>query len=276
MVLWSWSLLSVALIAQAPAAAPLDVALVTAAWPGVVTIPVANRIEAQVRAELTRAGFTLAPAEAVKRAPGMGDACKSDKACLARVGLAVGARVVLLIEPASVGKEVAVVIQSLVSADGSLAGEESFSIALSAVEKELRSRLSPLLKTLESLRPVAPQDAPVKPKPVVVVPEPLSPPLALASAQEEQRRPVLPWVLGGGALAAGVASGVFAGLAASSRSEYRSGIFLQDGMPATRLTQPEVDALVARTNTDASVALATGIGAGVLALGAVIVALLGN
>lgn len=261
------------MLAQAPAPTVLDAALVSAAWPGVVTVPVANRIENQVRAELTKAGMAVAPADAVKRAPGMGDACKSDRACLARVGVAVRAPVVLLIEPATVGKEVAVVIQAIVSADGSLAAEESFSVSISGVEKELPARLTSLITTLQARR-AKPKDVPLVVTAPVLTPAPIEPPKVVLAP--EKPKPLLPWVLGGGAVAAGVASGVFAGMAASNAAEFRGGIFMQNGAPATRLTQAEVDAAVARTNTDASVALAAGIGAGLLAAGALVVALVTN
>lgn len=259
------------MLAQAPAPTALDAALVSAAWPGVVTVPVANRIENQVRAELTKAGMAVAPADAVKRAPGMGDACKSNRACLAKVGLAVRASVVLLIEPATVGKEVAVVIQAIVSADASLAAEESFSVSISGVEKELPARLTSLITTLQARR-AKPKDVPLLATAPVLTPAPVEPPPTVVLAPEKPK-PVLPWVLGGGAVAAGVAAGVFAGMAASNAAEFRGGIFMQNGAPVTRLTQPEVDAAVARTNTDASVALAAGIGAGLLAAGALVVAL---
>jgi len=89
--------------------------------------------------------------------------------------------------------------------------------------------------------------------PVVVAP--------LAPTAPRSRVPA--YVLGGGAVASGVVSGVFLALATGTNAQLTTA---QDNT----LTRPQAQALVDQANAQYTVSLATGLAAGALAVAAVV------
>jgi hypothetical protein len=267
----------------------------------------AQAAQALVRAEQALANVgvpgLLSAAETRKRlvAAGYSDPrkCAAGKKCLKDLALILGPDAVLVgVDVARVGDEVVVHLEAVAAnAEVSLAVKDAtvrlkgfadalvapltvFARALKAkmavhperaerVERVPQPELEPRASRVED-RPVA-KSEPLRPQPMPAAAQPA--PLATEPVLERRGvkgTTVAGIVTGAAALAAGAVAVSFAVLAANDQAQWQASRYDLGGQNATRLSAGQADALVAQGNARFSVALGAGVGAGALAITAVI------
>lgn len=257
------SLLVVALTAAPPSP---DVAVVSVIVPRAILPATAERIEDVVRSTLATQGVVLLPADRARAARKDAQACRSKADCLADVGRSLGAGLVVRVEASTLGQDTSALVQVFSTAAGALLAEVVATVPVRSLEEELPKQFDRIVAAVvaATARPTA--DRPVE---QALVPPAAGEPGVHLQPPADRRRPVAPWLVVGGGVAAGIAGGVFAILGASARATYL-GSAVPNEPQATRLTLGEKNALVAAINTDFTVALSCAIAAAVLAVAGLI------
>lgn len=164
-------------------------------------------------------------------------------------------------------KQTTIDLEALRTSDGTTVSQLTFAVTgrLSEADKakvkafgeQVAAALTPVVSDAPKV------DAPrEEPKLTTPVNEPKKIDLALTAKEPKSKVPG--WAFAGGALAAGVTSGIFVGLASGTRAQ------LESTPNPSPLTRVEAEQLAAKANGEYSVALATGLAAGALATAAII------
>jgi hypothetical protein len=226
--------------------------------------------------------------------------CSAGRKCLRDLALILGPSAVLVgVDVAKLGDEVVVHLEAVAAdADAPLAVKDAtvrvknFSDALVApltvFARELKAKLPAKVAVVEPVKPEPVKPEPVKPEPVKSEPVPDKPvaetaklepavstepaPLATDPVLEKKVKgtTVAGVAVGLAALGAAATAVTFAVLAANDQAQWEASRYDSNGQSATRLSAAQADALARQGNTRFSVALGAGIGAGALAVTAVI------
>lgn len=196
--------------------------------------------------------------------------CAGREGCLAREARGAGVPAVVGVSFAYGKKGVTLDLEAVRAEDNAVLSQLTFSTGnrLSAGDREaLRRFARPIIDALAPRVADAPVAEPsVEPATAQLQPAPAAPPLVVEGAPtvKPTRSRTPAYVLGGGAIAAGIVAGIFLGLATSAESTLRS---TSDPSPLTRAAAQQ---LVDGANRDYTVALGAGVGAGALATAAII------
>lgn len=190
--------------------------------------------------------------------------CEGKRECLLAATKTAGLPALVAVTVAYGKKQTTLDLEALRVGDGATVSQLTFSVAIRLSETDraaVRKFGAQLAASLAETKTDAPLAEP-KPDLVVVTPPPK---LELVPAPEAPKRSRVPaWVLGGGAVASAVTSGVFLGLAASEQAA----LYAPRAQPD--FTRSEAEGRAAAANTAYTVSLATGIAAGALATAAIL------
>lgn len=193
--------------------------------------------------------------------------CDGKRECLLAGAREAGVPSLVAVTVAYGKKQTTLDLEAVRTLDGATLSQLTFSVTGRLSEAD-RASLRKFAAQLDEALREPKTDAPLATPPVVVVGEPPPAPKPAVVVTQPVLTPVrsrVPaWVMGGGAVAGVVTSGVFLGLATGARSE------LEKTPDPSPLTRAQADGLAARANTDYSVALAAGLAAGALATGAIL------
>jgi hypothetical protein len=197
--------------------------------------------------------------------------CQGKRGCISGLGRVLRVWAVLGVDLADLDGTLAVHLELIDSDRGDRLAQLDFVTPSKRAESEIPAQVQPLapkLKELLDIAKVAAAPAPQpEPAPVLTPKSEPEQPLTHAVRAVEPSRPLaLPIGLLAAGVAAGVVSIIFVVLAGGARDQLNAGT---SGSPFS-LTRSAAQQLVTRANTDYSVALGTGIGAGALALGGVL------
>jgi len=163
-------------------------------------------------------------------------------------------------------KQTTLDLEALRSSDGTTVSQLTFAVTGRLTEADKAKVKAFAAQVATALTPVV-SDAPkVDPPPEeskLTVREPEKK-IDLVLPVKEPKSKVPGWAFAGGALAAGVTSGIFVGIAGGTRAQ------LENTPNPSPLTRTEAEGLAAKANTEYSVALAIGLAAGALATAAII------
>jgi hypothetical protein len=245
-----WSLLTLTMLGAAPATG-----LALSAQMGREGTPAAVYLDA-IEQELVSSKL------AVRR---LTLSCDGRRDCLLAGTTAAKLPALVAVTVAYTKKQTTLDLEALRTTDGATVAQLTFSVTARLGETErasLRKFGALLAEALVEVKPDAPvADAP----PPQLTPDARPPPLSLTAAPLAPRRSSVPgWVMGGGAVASAVTSGIFLGMASSTRGSLEA---TPDPSP---LTRAQAVSMAAEANRDYSVSLATGLAAGALAAGALI------
>lgn len=193
--------------------------------------------------------------------------CGGKRECLLAGAKSAGLPALVAVTVAYGKRQTTIDLEALRTSDGTTLSQLTFTVASRLSESD-RAAVQKFGAKLAAA--LAPSDAPrvekpVEPPPRLAVNEPPLPAVELWATPVKAPRSTVPgWLLGGGAVVAGATSGLFLGLATSSRSALES---TPDPSP---LTRAQATGIAADANRDYSVALATGLAAGALATAAII------
>lgn len=234
----------------------------------------------RVHAALEREGVVgllpMTEAEKQLAAVGMADprSCQGARSCVGRLAVILAENgVVVAVDVAKAGSSLAVKLEA-VSGDGPRVlastdlllpvGKWDDQLALPVV---LFARS--LKEKLEAEAPPPPADAPVATAPPPdLTPPPQPPPVAEVAAAPAPRPRVLPWVLVGAAVVFAGAAAALAATGAADQASIRDSVQQVGGEPVSSLSRTQLQALEKSGNTKFSLALASGIAAGALGVGA--------
>lgn len=246
------SLLAAACLAAAPATG-----LTLSAQIGKATTPVSTLLDG-IEQEL------LAGKLPVRR---LGLACDGERDCLLKGAKAAGLPGIVSVSVAYAKKQATLDLEALRASDGVVVGQLTFSVIAGRFTEANREALRRLAAQMAEALTSPKSDTPVvEVKPKLVADAVVAPPpelVAPAPAPAAARRSKVPaWVLGGAAVASGVTSAVFLGVASDANGRLNA-----DPNPMTRA---EAELTAAAANRDYTLALATGLAAGALATGAIL------
>lgn len=240
----------------------LPFAVVAVALSQVVVIPtnpseLGQRLEGQVVAALKRGGVPLTPAAGLREREAT--ACETNRLCFALLGRVLGTFAVVRVEAATVGTDVAVLVEAIDSATGRAIREDSFVIPIAEIDAALPPRLKPMVDQILAALP------PPTPKALVPIAEPPRVDLAPVPLQPKRSAPI--WATGTGAIVfAGASAGLFA-VSASARSCLQGPPV--EGRPTVCVPQSQAASVQQRADVTAvtgAAAAAVAVGLGVAAL----------
>ncbi|MDP3153268.1 MAG: hypothetical protein Q8N23_11390 [Archangium sp.] len=212
--------------------------------------------------------------------------CLKDPArevCLGNIGEKAKVVAVFVVSGALKGSKGTLTLE--MSSKGTVLKKDSTRVTRGKVKTQMRGPLASLLKLLPSSEPSAPveppkvtvtetqkepvqavepapakvADAPKKTEPLALTPTKSADPLALTTPAPKQVKPkVAAWVMTGLAIAAAGTAATFGGLGLSNKAKLET---VNEGI--STLSYNEAVALQQTSNTQLTVALGTGIGAGV-------------
>ncbi len=193
--------------------------------------------------------------------------CDGKRECLVDAARAADLPAIVAVTLAAGKKQTTIDLEALRVRDGSTVGQLTFVVTGRMGEPEraqVRAFATQLYEALAAPEPKP--DTPLANEPALLTPSNPVDPLALTTPPPppSTRSRVPAYLMGGGAVAGAVTSGVFLGLASASRET------LESTPNPSPLTRAEADGLAAAANRDYSVSLAAGIVAGALATGAII------
>lgn len=193
--------------------------------------------------------------------------CDEKRECLVEAARTAELPAVVAVTLAAGKKQTTIDLEAVRVSDAATVGQLTFVVTgrmEDAERAQVRAFARQLYETLAAPEPKP--DTPLVKEPVVLTPVNPVDPLALTPPPPPptSRSRVPAYVMGGGAVAGAVTSGIFLGLASSTRAQLES---TPDPSPLTRV---KADELAATANRDYSVSLAAGIAAGALATGAII------
>lgn len=192
--------------------------------------------------------------------------CEGKRECLVDAARTAGLPAIVSLTIASGRKQTTLDLEAVRVRDAVVIGQLTFVSTgrMGEAEKtQVRAFARQLFDALVEPEPVPTTDVPLAKAPVLV-PENVDAGVNLLATAPTPRSRVPAYVMGGGALAGAITSGVFLGLATGARSE------LENQPEAANITRAQANQLAATANTDYTVALAAGIAAGALATGALI------
>jgi hypothetical protein len=245
----------------------------------------ATKLATRVFQALTREGFSdalddTATAKLVKGA-GFSDArnCQGGQKCLQKLAVLVGPKAVVVgVDVAKVGKELAIHLEAISAVDASTLAVSDFSTSVDNFGDEAAVPVTQFVRALQAkVGAPPPEDTPrvedkpkveEKPKTVENVPPPPPPPLVV----EEQPKPkshLAAWIVTGGAVVAAGAAGTFGVLGLLDKGTYDKSVKMTPNGLTSNLSRADLDALGNRINLDFTIALISGVAAALLVAAAV-------
>lgn len=192
-------------------------------------------------------------------------ACEGKRECLVDAAKGASLPAIVSVTIASGRKQTTIDLEAVRARDAAVLGQLTFVSAgrLGDAERtQLRAFARQLFDALDVPEPTT--DAPLA-RELQLTPKENAQTVDLTQPPPVATRSRVPaWVMGGGAVAGAVTSGIFLGLATDSRTR------LETTPDPSPLTRSQANQLAADANRDYSVALAAGIAAGALATGAII------
>jgi hypothetical protein len=244
-----WSLLTATILAASPATG-----LVLSAQMGREVTPAAAYLDA-IEQELVSS--KLAVRQLTLR-------CDGNRECLLAGAATAKLPALVAVTVAYTKKQTTLDLEALRSADGATVSQLTFSVTGRLSEAD-RAALRKFGATLAEALAVKADVPVVEAPPPVLTPADHPPPLELTRPPPVAARSSVPgWVMGGGAVASAVTSGIFLGMASSTRASLEA---TSDPSP---LTRTQAEHMAAEANLDYSVSLGTGLAAGALAVGAIV------
>ncbi|MGV3620001.1 MAG: hypothetical protein ACO1OB_04240 [Archangium sp.] len=191
--------------------------------------------------------------------------CEGKRECLVDAAKKAGLPAIVSLTIASGRKQTTLDLEAVRVRDAVVIGQLTF-VSTGRLGEEEKKQVRAFAKTIfDSLsepEPVAKTDVPlVEPR---LLPGNVDAGVNVVTLTPEPRSRVPAYVMGGGAIAGAITSGVFLGLATGARGE------LENQPNPANISRAQAQALANTANTDYSVALAAGIAAGALATGAII------
>lgn len=145
------SLVVALLFAAVPKDAPRrEVAVVSVVWPGAIDDASAERLEGIVRGSLARLGSPLVGAAEARAVRAKVKQCAASQSCLAQVGAELGASVLVRVEPATVSRDVAVLVQAIDTTGAKSLGEVSVTVPAAELEVQLPHALEAFSSTVHA------------------------------------------------------------------------------------------------------------------------------
>lgn len=193
--------------------------------------------------------------------------CSGKRDCLLAGAKEAGLPALVAVTVAYGKKQTTIDLEGLRTTDGTTLAQLTFTVGsrLTEPDRAAVQKFGTKLAALLSQSDVPRVEKPVEPPPRVITADPPPPSLELSAPKVKAARSTAPgWLLGGGAVVAGATSGIFLGLATSSRAT------LETTPDPSPLTRSQATGIAADANRDYSVALATGLAAGALATAAII------
>lgn len=245
-----WSLVTLTMLSAAPATG-----LALSAQMGREVIPAATWLDA-VEQELVSSKL------AVRQ---LSLSCDGKRECLLAGAASAKLPALVAVTVAYTKKQTTLDLEALRTADGATVSQLTFSVTGRLSDADRASLRKFGAAIVEAL--TVKGDVPVvEASPPLLTPGDQPRPLELTrpSPLTATRSSVPGWVMGGGAVASAVTSGIFLGMASSTRAS------LETTSDPSPLTRAQAERMAADANRDYSVSLATGLAAGALATGALV------